>query len=95
MVQGNLRHHLRGGRRQPGENRPTFKGARFRDVRHGDFEDRARYNAALEAIDDPEKKAAFIDKWQAGCSSLNNIGGRAHRMAQALAATADTKEAAQ
>lgn len=62
---------------------------------YGDFEDRARYNAALEAIDDPEKKAAFIDKWQAGCSSLNNIGGRAHRMAQALAATANTREGAE
>lgn len=61
----------------------------------GDFEDRAKYNAALEAIDDPEKRAAFIDEWQGRCSSLNDIGGRAHKLAQALAATANTKEGAQ
>jgi len=50
----------------------------------GDFEDRRRYNAALEAIDDPDKKARFIDQWQDGRSSLNNIGGVAHRLAECM-----------
>lgn len=50
----------------------------------GDFEDRRRYEAALAAIDDPEKKARFIDEWQDGRSSLNNIGGTAHKLGQKL-----------
>lgn len=50
----------------------------------GRFEDRARYNAALEAIDDPEKLEAFKEKWQDGRSSLNNIGGVAHEIGRAL-----------
>ena len=50
----------------------------------GRFEDRARYNAALEAIDDPAKRDAFVAKWQDGRSSLNNIGGAAHEIGKAL-----------
>lgn len=50
----------------------------------GDFEDRRRYNIALAAIDDPEKKSRFIDEWQDGRSSLNDIGGAAHRLAGRL-----------
>lgn len=50
----------------------------------GVFEDRRRYEAALAAIDDPEKKTRFINEWQEGCSSLNNIGGRAHKLAELL-----------
>lgn len=50
----------------------------------GHFEDRRRYNAALEAIDDPEKKAKFIADWQDGRSSLNDIGTKAHRIAEIL-----------
>lgn len=50
----------------------------------GDFEDRRRYNAALAAIDAPEKKARFINEWQDGRSSINNIGGVAHRLAEQL-----------
>lgn len=50
----------------------------------GDFEDRRRYEAALAAIDDPEKKARFIDEWQDGHSSINNIGGKAHKLGQKL-----------
>lgn len=50
----------------------------------GGFEDRRRYEAALEAIDDPAKKARFIDQWQDGHSSLNNIGTKAHRLGQKL-----------
>lgn len=50
----------------------------------GDFEDRRRYELALSAIDDPEKKARFIDEWQGGRSSLNNIGGAAHALAKRL-----------
>lgn len=50
----------------------------------GHFEDRARYNAALEAITDPEKREQFIEKWQDGRSSLNDIGGKAHRIAKRM-----------
>lgn len=50
----------------------------------GNFEDRRRYNAALSAIDDPEKKARFISEWQDGRSSINNIGDTAHRLAEQL-----------
>jgi len=50
----------------------------------GRFVDRARYTAALDAIDDPEKRKAFIEKWQNDRSSLNNIGGAAHGIGEAL-----------
>lgn len=50
----------------------------------GHFEDRRRYELALSSIDDPEKKARFIDEWQDGRSSLNDIGGVAHRAAECL-----------
>ncbi len=50
----------------------------------GGFEERRRYEAALAAIDDPEKKARFVDEWQDGCSSLNNIGARAHALGQKI-----------
>jgi len=46
----------------------------------GSFEDRRRYEAALAAITDPEKREEFIHAWQDGCSSLNNIGKRAHML---------------
>ena len=50
----------------------------------GGFEDRRRYELALAAIDDPEKKAQFIDDWQDGRSSLNDISGEAHKLAARL-----------
>ena len=56
----------------------------------GGFEDRRRYELALAAIDDPEKKARFIDEWQDGRSSLNNIGGAAHKLAERLRTGAET-----
>ncbi len=40
--------------------------------------------ALANAIDDPEKKANFISEWQDGRSSLNDIGGKAHRLAERL-----------
>ncbi len=51
---------------------------------YGHFEDVRRYNAALSAITDPEKKLKFIDEWQDGCSSVNNIGGVAHELGRLL-----------
>lgn len=50
----------------------------------GRFEDRARYNAALEAIDDPAKAEAFKEKWQDRRTSLKNIGGVAHSIGKKL-----------
>lgn len=50
----------------------------------GNFEDRRRYNAALAAIDDSDKKARFINEWQDGRSSINDIGRTAHKLAEKL-----------
>lgn len=52
---------------------------------YGSFEDRRRYTAALEAITDTEKREKFIADWQDGISSLNNIGGYAHKLGKLLA----------
>ena len=52
----------------------------------GYFQDRERYEAALAAITDPQKKAKFMKTWQDGCSSLNNIGQAAHSLAKKLRA---------
>lgn len=51
---------------------------------YGHFEDRRRYNAALDAITDPDKREQFIKEWQDGISSLNDIGTRAHNLAKML-----------
>lgn len=50
----------------------------------GSFEDRRRYQAALDAITDSAKREQFIATWQNGCSSLNNIGNYAHKLAKKL-----------
>lgn len=55
-----------------------------KEKRKHDFEDRRRYNAALEAITDPKKKEKFIEEWQDGHSSLNDIGTYAHQLAKKL-----------
>ena len=60
----------------------------------GKFEDRARYNAALEAIDDPAKRDAFMAKWQDCRTSLNNIGVVAHEFGKALLQKAKEQESA-
>ena len=52
----------------------------------GHFEDRRRYDAALEAITDDEKRREFIEKWQDARTSMNNIGSRAHQLAEAIGA---------
>ena len=48
----------------------------------GHFEDRRRYNAALDAITDPAKKEEFIAAWQDGRSSVNDIGTYAHNISK-------------
>lgn len=50
----------------------------------GHFEDRRRYEAALNAITDDDKRKVFIDEWQDGRTSLNNIGGYAHQLAERI-----------
>lgn len=50
----------------------------------GTFEDRRRYNVALEAITDTAKKEKFIKEWQDGHGSLNDIGSYAHKLAKKL-----------
>lgn len=46
---------------------------------YGHFEDRRRYEAALRAITDEEKREQFIAEWQDGRSSINDIGTVAHK----------------
>ena len=50
----------------------------------GGFGRRADYDAAVAAIDDPQKLAQFREQWQDKCSSMNDIGGYAHRLAAHL-----------
>lgn len=51
----------------------------------GRYGDRAEYEAALEMIDDPAKKRAWIERRQEQRrSSMNNIGRRALQIADAL-----------
>lgn len=51
---------------------------------YGHFEDRRRYEAALNAITDEDKKEQFIKDWQDGRSSMNDIGTYAHRLGKEL-----------
>jgi len=63
----------------------------------GHFKDRRRYNVALAAIDDPEKRRAFMEAWQGEATSMhssiisngrdfavNGIGGYCHNLAQSI-----------
>ena len=50
----------------------------------GDFADRKRYETALRAITDPEKREEFMKEWQDNRSSLNDIGTKAHQLAKKL-----------
>ena len=51
---------------------------------YGGFEDRKRYEIALAAITDPNKRKNFIDAWQDGHSSLNDIGTYCHQLAEKI-----------
>ena len=51
---------------------------------YGEFEDRRRYEAALNAITDEEKREQFINEWQDGRSSMNDIGTYAHELGTKL-----------
>ena len=63
----------------------------LRSVTLGSVADRRLYDSALEAIDDPVKSAAFISNWNdIRRSSLNDIMGRAHKIADKLEAALET-----
>lgn len=51
---------------------------------YGHFEDRRRYEAALSAITEEDKKEQFIREWQDGRSSLNDIGTYAHNLGRKM-----------
>lgn len=51
---------------------------------YGDFEDRRRYNIALNSITDDDKREEFIKAWQDGRSSMNDIGTIAHERGKRL-----------
>jgi hypothetical protein len=57
----------------------------------GGFARRADYDAAIAAIDDPVKLAAFREAWQDKRSSLNDIGGWAHDYARRLRVRGDVE----
>lgn len=57
----------------------------LRSVCYGDLKERKLFDAALKAIDDPGKRKAFVEEWNdTHRSSLNNIMGRAHKIADDL-----------
>lgn len=62
------------------EARKKELGEALQSFMYGHFEDRRRYQAALDAIDDAEKKKAFQATWQDGRSSMNDIGSSAHTL---------------
>ena len=51
---------------------------------YGYFEDRRRYEAALNAITEEDKREQFIAEWQDGRSSMNDIGTYAHKLEKKL-----------
>ena len=66
------------------EARKKEVGEALQSFMLGGFKDRDRYNAALETINDPVKRDAFMQKWQDGRTSLNDIGSKAHRIGRKL-----------
>lgn len=57
----------------------------LRSVCYGDLRERALFEEAVAAIDDEDKKAAFVASWNdRHRSSLNDIMGRAHAAADSL-----------
>ena len=69
------------------ENKEEVTKALEESMMYGGFEDRNRYQAALNAIDDDEKREKFIAEWQDGRSSLNDIGNYCHALAKKLLKT--------
>ena len=68
-----------------GERDRERLAAALRSVCYGSVTDRKLYDSAVEAIDSPEKRAAFIAEWNdRNRSSMNNIMGRAHSIAERL-----------
>lgn len=51
---------------------------------YGHFEDRRRYEAALNAITDEDKREQFMREWQDGRSSMNDIGTYAHKLGKKM-----------
>lgn len=51
---------------------------------YGGFNDRERYNLALELITDDDKREEFREKWQDSRSSINDIGTYAHQIAKKI-----------
>ena len=59
---------------------------------YGCFEDRRRYEAALAAITDEQKKEEFIAAWQDGHSSMNDIGTYCHKLAKSFRLAKEAEE---
>ena len=73
--------------RTPDEGLEVKKPAVIRALRSfvlGNERDRKRYEAAMGCIMEPEQQEVFAREWQDGRTSMNNIGLRAEKMAEAL-----------
>ena len=58
----------------------------------GNERDRKRYEAAMACITESEKRESFAREWQDGRTSMNNIGLRAGKMAEALEKQRENQE---
>lgn len=59
----------------------------LRSVTYARFADRHLFDSAMAAIDDPAKREAFIEEWNdRKRTSMTNIMGRAHDLAQRMEA---------
>ena len=73
--------------RTPDEGLEAKKPAVIRALKSfilGNERDRKRYEAAMACIREPERREVFGREWRDGRTSMNNIGLRAEKMAEAL-----------
>lgn len=73
--------------RTPDEGLEAKKPAVIRALKSfilGNERDRKRYEAAMACIREPERREVFVREWRDGRTSMNNIGLRAEKMAEAL-----------
>lgn len=73
--------------RTPDEGLEAKKPAVIRALKSfilGNERDRKRYETAMACIREPERREVFVREWRDGRTSMNNIGLRAEKMAEAL-----------
>lgn len=81
--------------RTPDEGLEAKKPAVIRALKSfvlGNERDRKRYEAAMACITEPEQREIFAREWRDGRTSMNNIGLRAEKMAEALEKQRENQE---